>query len=422
MPRGGAQQNAGRKSKGVVAAKAAKSDKSQRKINFQRLNAAHEPQAEATQQNENSEQPPPQPDVEGPQNGSESSNEEESRGHSDENAVAGGGNQMKEGIQQNEREINQFYEQMKLFLDGTELDPEDLEEDVDDFQESSKANRKDRMRYQPPPDSILGAYLQRRRIELTCTEEKIATSPRWIASDRSPIFDPCNPANYYSENATIFLHDPVIQYKKQFMKGHREYACVECGSKGTLATHDWHYRPAHHGDSTDWILHRRYCCKGNKKNKGCGKTFASFHADFFKQFPEFVADGFPFVMTDHLGMHESMVHEMLCFSTKGILFGAFASGINEAKKAKYWKQHGCCFENVKRKVMNQQRMLQPTGHLLTLSKLFSPFDKVGDYNGIELRAGLVRLIFIKVRMTLSRGDWWRKQQRAQMLALVFQLL
>ena len=36
---------------------------------------------ETKQQNENLEQPPPQPDVEGPQNVSESSNEEKSRGH-----------------------------------------------------------------------------------------------------------------------------------------------------------------------------------------------------------------------------------------------------------------------------------------------------------------------------------------------------
>ena len=253
------------------------------------------------------------------------------------------------------------------------------------------------MRYQPPAESILGQYLQKKRIELTSGDDtKIESSPRWILSEHSPLADPYNPANYYLENVTIYLHGLVVQNRKHHKKRHRDFQCGHCGCKGKLSYQDWFYCPAHHCDTTDWILHQQYCCKGTKKDKGCGKSFASFHPNFLKQFPEYVADSFPFVMTDLLGMHESMVYQMLFLSTKGVLFGAFSSCINETKMNKYWKQHGCYMQHVDGRVTAKRRLNITTDYMETP---FASFNSAGEYNGIELQPALLWQIFIMVRDT-----------------------
>ena len=158
-----------------------------------------------------------------------------------------------------------------------------------------------------------------------------------------------DPFNYCSENAWVFLFDPFHQTQHLIEKKLCDHECIRCKKTKTIESNGWNWRPQHHGERVDWVLHRRIHC--HPKNGGCGKTFAEFHPEFMSQLPNAISEMFPFLATaSGLGIHESMMYQFLHLCTKGILFGTYCGSINEAKMTRYWKNHLCYLDRLSDKI------------------------------------------------------------------------
>ena len=140
------------------------------------------------------------------------------------------------------------------------------------------------------------------------------------------------------------------------------------------------------------IRHRRLACK--LARQGCGRTFATFHPQFMVQLPTAVTEKFPFLVTDGgLGMHVSMIRQFICLCTKGILFSTFCDSINEPKMTRYWEKHANYLDTLKDHTANS---IEGHSSMGFVKRPFPPYVSPGEYNGVLLKPGLVRKLFLQV--------------------------
>ena len=309
-------------------------------------------------------------------------------------------------------------------------DEEDSLDDDNDFPSASTMTSRKRMQYQPPADSTLAIFLSAYKVkliqqkilesgkkwfhlsafdsevDLDDTDGMIHREPEEDTFDENPrdkaangkiktSVDPfCSTARYCRE-IEVYIHAPLHQHKDLVPKRLSEFLCPNCQKSGNLISHSWHYRPAHKLDSVVWVLHERLVCSNRGNKDGCGRTIASFHRNFMKQLPNAVTEVFPFLMTPTgVGMHQSLMHQFMELCTKGILFSTFASSVNASKRSKYWSLHLNHLDRTHDKV-SKLKNLNVTSSFV--AQPFSPYDFAGEYNGIDLKPSLVRLLFLQVR-------------------------
>ena len=279
--------------------------------------------------------------------------------------------------------------------DDDEEDYEDYDVDPDTDDNIDTQQMRQSKAYKPPVGSPLGKYLTNIKDKILANMADVEKGKHWFSFDHDPLgSDSIDYLDWCHEvNSTIYLHHPFVQYSRKIPKKLSEYKCIHCGEKEHLQSNGWHWRPMHHMDRIDWLLHRRIKHRG-KNGEGCGKTFAEYHPKFMAQLPTVVASRFPFVATVRgLGIHQSMMYQFLCLATKGVLFSTYCRSVNEAKETRYWQQHASYLDSLAEYMEGRNNL---GGEDFFVAKPFCAYQTIGEYNGIRLKPSLLKNLFVKV--------------------------
>ena len=211
-----------------------------------------------------------------------------------------------------------------------------------------------------------------------------------VSSNNYDPFNWCAPTNSLTHHC-----DPFVQHKNKIKKKRSKHKCVKCGQTGHTQSNGWDFRPQHYFERIVWCLHRQVKHHG-KNGEGCGGTWAEFHPDFLSQLPTVVNERFPFLTAiSGLGMHEAMMCHFLHLVTKGVMFGTYATSINEIKNVPHCQQHVSHLDNMS-DYLSARAELGVDAKELLVPMPFPPCQLVGEHNGIELKPRLLKKLFIRV--------------------------
>lgn len=247
----------------------------------------------------------------------------------------------------------------------------------------------------PPKNSARYNVLKAKKDSITQISGQLNTQRGkcWYAPDTCALSSRnISPDAMWEEDLHVYHFHPFVQFQRRVgeLKG---YKCIHCGKKETLGSNSWNWRPMIMLDKTAWLLHRRLRCKAD--SGGCGRTFAEFDKRFMQQLPTVVVEHFPFLTTrGGLGLHNSVMDTFMYLCTKGVLFGSFCQAVNEGRKRKYFQDH-CSYLDIKHDEQ-MQRDNNPTFEDFSVAMPFSTFEDPGEYNGILLKPGLLRYLFLEV--------------------------
>ena len=286
------------------------------------------------------------------------------------------------------------------FEDDSDPDYEDQDHETEEEIAADKANRRS-CKYKPPRDSFLGQQLEALHTKMMATPRDSCHS--WYHYDGD---DPTvkaglpQPQWWYEKNIVAMDWCPFRQYRL-YVRKLQTYKCVYCGNC-RLHSKEYEWRPMFDFRQIIWLHHRRVECQ----HPQCGRTFAEFHPDFLEQLPDRVVDTLPFETTvKGPGMHKLMIYSFMHLATKGVMYGTYANMQNELYNLMHCIDHksflGATKDYIRRSIEREPLAIVP--------KVFSPFQSVGEYNGIRMLPGLVRGLFFRVCTRLERSNQARFQ-------------
>lgn len=277
--------------------------------------------------------------------------------------------------------------------DDIDYDTDTEETDVRDEEEShsSRTNSKRyKMSYQPPKNSVVGEYLKGIRDKVgknTLTGFDKTRGQHWIP----PTMDPVSvgiggapvPNRWYLGRVWVYVWMPLHAYGNLMPNG--SHPCAFCGECDTTSK-GLYWRPMIWMEKIVFVLHQRFKCKNPNccgSPRGGNRSFASIDPRALSRLPTRVVERFEFITTaGGIGIHRSMMFQLVNMITRQVQFGVYVNMINELQRIEYDMEYISYLDALK-----EWDDTFYVGH--TPKTTFSAFGMAGEHNGIELKVGLL---------------------------------